>query len=362
MAATDATAIPVKNQAYRVTFPILDADGDLVTGATALDSEVSQDAGTFADCTNEATEIATASGMYYLDLTAAEMNADTVAVIVKTTSAGAKTTPIVLYPRDTGDLKVTMEAGGIAAASFAAGAIDAAAIATGAIDADAIAADAITAAKIANGAIDAATFAAGAIDAAAIATGAIDADAIAADAVAEIQAGLATQASVDVIDDFLDTEIAAIQAKTDNLPTDPADQSLIIAATDAVMARLGTPAGASLSADIAAIEAQTDDIGVAGAGLTDLGGMSTAMKAQVNAEALDVLNTDTFAEPGQETPAATSSLVAKIGYLFKFLRNRITQTATTLSVYNDDAVTVGQKATVSDNGTTFDRGEVTTGP
>lgn len=33
-------------------------------------------------------------------------------------------------------------------------------------------------------------------------------------------------------------------------------------------ARLGAPAGASVSADIAAIEAQTDDIGVAGAGLT----------------------------------------------------------------------------------------------
>jgi hypothetical protein len=33
-------------------------------------------------------------------------------------------------------------------------------------------------------------------------------------------------------------------------------------------ARLGAPAGASVSADIAAIEAQTDDIGAAGAGLT----------------------------------------------------------------------------------------------
>lgn len=98
MAASDASPFPIKNQAYRVTFPILDADGDLVTGATGLDSEVSLDGGTFSDCTSEATEIATSSGMYYLDLTAAEMNADTVAVIVKTTSTGAKTTPMVLYP------------------------------------------------------------------------------------------------------------------------------------------------------------------------------------------------------------------------------------------------------------------------
>lgn len=96
MSASDASPFPIKNQAFRVTFPILDADGDLVSGAASLDSEVSKDGGTFADCTNEATEIATSSGMYYLDLTATEMNADTVAVIVK--SSSGKTTPLVLYP------------------------------------------------------------------------------------------------------------------------------------------------------------------------------------------------------------------------------------------------------------------------
>lgn len=106
MASTDATTVPVKNQAYRVTFPIWDADGDLVTGATSLDSEVSKDGGTFADCTNEATEIASSSGMYYLDLTSTEMNADTVAIIVKTATSGAKTTPIVLYPQEAGDINV----------------------------------------------------------------------------------------------------------------------------------------------------------------------------------------------------------------------------------------------------------------
>jgi hypothetical protein len=42
----------------------------------------------------------------------------------------------------------------------------------------------------------------------------------------------------------------------------------LTAADDAVMTRLGAPAGASVSADIAEIESQTDDIGVAGAGLT----------------------------------------------------------------------------------------------
>jgi hypothetical protein len=45
---------------------------------------------------------------------------------------------------------------------------------------------------------------------------------LAGDAVTEIQSGLATQASVDIIDDFLDTEVAAIKAKTDLIPASPA--------------------------------------------------------------------------------------------------------------------------------------------
>jgi hypothetical protein len=106
MAATDAKIYPIKNQAYRATLVILDADGDPVSGATGLDSEVSKDGGTFADCTSEATEIATASGIYFLDLTATEMNADTVAVQVKTTSSGAKTTVLVFYPLEDADIRV----------------------------------------------------------------------------------------------------------------------------------------------------------------------------------------------------------------------------------------------------------------
>lgn len=103
MASGDGKPFPYKNVAYRATFEIRDADGDLVSGATGLDSEVSKDAGTFADCTNEATEIATSSGVYYLDLTATEMNADTVAVIVKTTSTGAKTQVLIFNPIEAGD-------------------------------------------------------------------------------------------------------------------------------------------------------------------------------------------------------------------------------------------------------------------
>jgi len=105
---------PVRGLPFGVVFPILDADGDFVTGAAALDSEVSLDGDTFADCTNEATEIATSSGVYYLLLTATEMTAQTVAVQVKTSTSGAKTTPIVLYPRAPMTVRKATAAGGAA--------------------------------------------------------------------------------------------------------------------------------------------------------------------------------------------------------------------------------------------------------
>lgn len=92
------------------------------------------------------------------------------------------------------------------------------------------------------------------------------------------------------------------------------------------------------------------------------GDLTAAMKASVNAEALDVLNVDTYAEPGQEAPGATITLAKKISYLYKMFRNKKTQTATTFSLFADDASTVDQKATVSDDATTATRGEIATGP
>ena len=71
----------------------------------------------------------------------------------------------------------------------------------------------------------------------------------------------ATQASVDTIDDFLDTEVAAIKAKTDNLPADPADASDIAAS----FALVATQASVNtiddfLDTEIAAIKAKTDQL------------------------------------------------------------------------------------------------------
>ena len=181
-------------------------------------------------------------------------------------------------------------------------------LAAGVITATSIAADAITDAKVASdvtiasvtgavgsvtGAVGSVTgnvggnvtgsvgsVASGGITAASIAADAIGASELAADAVTEIAAGVwdrltsalttvgsagklivdnlnatvssrASQTSVDTVDDFLDTEIAAIKAKTDNLPADPADASDIP------------------TADITAIKAKTDSLTFTVAGQVD---------------------------------------------------------------------------------------------
>lgn len=90
---------PVYGVPYTFVFPILDADGDLVTGVAAAtpDTELSKDGDTFGDRT-ELVELGS-SGMYYVTLTAAEMQCSIGALLFKEATAGTKTTPIVFYPR-----------------------------------------------------------------------------------------------------------------------------------------------------------------------------------------------------------------------------------------------------------------------
>lgn len=222
----------------------------------------------------------------------------------------------------------------------------------------------------------------------------------------------ASQTSVNTIDDFLDTEIAAIlaavdteiaailadtnelqtdwvdggrldlildarasQTSVDDLPTNAELATSQAAADDATLAAIAglnnlssaqaqTAAAAALSAydppthaELTTALAAADD-----AVLAAIAALNNLSAAGVNAEVLDALATDTYAEPGQGNPGATISLAAKINYLYKWARNKVTQTATTRSHYNDDGTTVDQKSTVSDDNTTYVRGEIVTGP
>lgn len=82
----------------------------------------------------------------------------------------------------------------------------------------------------------------------------------------------------------------------------------------------------------------------------------------VKSKVVEALATDTYAEPGQGAPAATTTLAAKIGYLFKWRRNKRTNDGATVKFFADDASTVDQKAAVSDAAGTTTIGEIGTGP
>lgn len=327
----DAHPFPIYNARFRVIFPILDADGDLVTAASTPDSELSQDSGTFADATNEATELATSSGMYYLDLIATEMDTVSTTVIVKTGTAGAKTTPITLHPVRLPVLRT--------------GTAQAGAGTTITLDAGAPAID-----DYYNGCYVNIT---NNSPANALGQARLIIDYVGSTRVATVQAAWGTNPSSASTFEILQAPGVSVNvASWAGTPVDPPSTVGIPDVTVIGMAADTVTASAIAAGAIGASEAPNLDAAIS----------TRATPAQVNTEVLDVLNVDTFAEVGQETPAATQSIRKMLAFLYKAWRNRHTQTATTFSIFADDAVTVDQKATVSDNGTTFDRTEIATGP
>jgi hypothetical protein len=81
---------------------------------------------------------------------------------------------------------------------------------------------------------------------------------------------------------------------------------------------------------------------------------AAATPAQVNAEVVDVMTVDTFAEP-VSVPAATASLKDKIGWNTAMARNKIEQTSTTSTLRNDTDTLDIAATTVGDDGVTFTR-------
>lgn len=246
----------------------------------AGDFKVSTDGGATANPSTLPAVTPASSKTVKVTLSASEMNGDNITLVASDASGAewmdgmwliqtsARQVDDLCYPATSGRSIDVDASGGVEVGSFQAGAITAAAIATGAIDADAIAADAV--AEIADGVWDeaqsghvtAGTFGrfldaqvanvetdtqdiqgrlpaalvSGRIDASvgAMATDVLTSTALAASAVTEIQSGLSTldaagvrsavglaaanlDTQLSTIDDFLDTEVAAIKAKTDSL-------------------------------------------------------------------------------------------------------------------------------------------------
>lgn len=182
---------------------------------------------------------------------------------------------------------------------------------------------------------------------------------------------------------YLDTEITAIKAKTDNLPSDPADDSDIDAQLAAIAAYLDTEIAAILAAvdtEVAAIKAKTDNLPAApaaeGSAMTLAAnavnasalaadavaeiqsGLSTLSAAQVNAEVVDALSVDTYAEL-TSVPSAVTSPLNMLRFLYLALRNKRITSATQDKIRNDTDSADVATAILDDNGTTFTRGKYT---
>ena len=71
---------------------------------------------------------------------------------------------------------------------------------------------------------------------------------------------------------------------------------------------------------------------------------------------------NTRAEPGQGAPGATIALPVKLDYLYKWARNKVDSTGTTVNHYADDGTTVDQKRTTGESGGTVTKGEMASGP
>lgn len=99
MAATDARHVPKRGEAFRFYFHIRKADGSLVTGWTGADTELSIDANTPADATNEAIEIGS-SGQGYIDITGDELDCYHLGGKVHVTNTDALDVIFDLYPSE----------------------------------------------------------------------------------------------------------------------------------------------------------------------------------------------------------------------------------------------------------------------
>jgi hypothetical protein len=269
---------------------------------------------------------------------------------------------------DGGITDAKIASGAITSAKFGSGAITSTVMASNAIGASQIASDAITDAKIASGALTSAKFASGAFDAVwSVGTRTLTAfDAGFKTGYALSSAGvqaiwdaltsaLTTAGSIGklIVDNLNATvssrapesggNIAAIKAKTDNLPASPAATGDIPAS------------------DITAIKAKTDNLPADPAAQSDITALNDLSAAQVNAEVVDALSVDTYAEPGQGAPSATASLKDKLGYLYKSWRNKKTNDGSETILFADNGSTADQKQATSETGGTVEKGKWGTG-
>lgn len=154
----------------------------------------------------------------------------------------------------------------------------------------------------------------------------------------KVELAPATAAALTTVDDFLDTEIAAIKAKTDNLPSDPADASDIAASFTTVNTKLDT-IDDFLDTEVAAIKAKTDNLpaspAAVGSAMTLAAGAITAAVVDTGAIDADALAADAVDEILDEVVEGSTTLRQAIRLILSFVGAKVTGGGTTTITYRD---------------------------
>lgn len=183
----------------------------------------------------------------------------------------------------------------------------------------------------------------------------LDAPAVRA-AVGLASANLDTQLAA--IDNYVDTEVAAIKTVTDKLDTALELDGAVYRYTVNALEQAPTGGSAPTAAAIADAVWDEDPAGHTTPGT--YGELIPNMETDVDTLRGDLENNRS--EPGQGALPASTSILAKIDYLFKFLRNKKDNDGTNNRLYADDGTTVDHKQTTDVSGGTVTKGEWVSGP
>lgn len=145
-------------------------------------------------------------------------------------------------------------------------------------------------------------------------------------------------------------DATAFKASTDSLEaikvhadTIKAETATIVNDTDVIDD--GTSGLVKIAQDVAAI-------------LVDTGTDGVILKAAgFNADAVTKIWAENFIDIPAGTPGASPTIFAAMNYLYEVWRNKTETTSTEITLYRDDGSTILCESTISDDGTTFSKGE-----
>jgi hypothetical protein len=159
--------------------------------------------------------------------------------------------------------------------------------------------------------------------------------------VADLPTNAELATALSTADDATLAQVALVKTKTDLIPSDPADASDLAAAFATVNGTLSTMA-TYIDTEVAAIKAKTDLIPASPAATGDIPSAAANANATLAATVTEL----------SAVPAASPTVAQALALLFMALRNKLDVTATTKEVHTDAGVVLGTK-TLSDDGTTY---------